>query len=150
MDNANASDHGRQRRREEDGGAGARISADAARIAEAIRKRRRDDRQAPERRRALPAGDAIAKQAEEIAANARQVVEQARKGDRRSFSRRTDRSQGMAANLKETMDDARIAMSGFAENMEALKHNFLVRGFFNDRGFFNLADISPAAYRRAP
>ena len=53
----------------------------------------------------------------------------------------------MAAGLKQTMDDARKAMSAFAENMEALKHNFLVRGFFKDRGFFNLADISPAAYR---
>ena len=31
----------------------------------------------------------------------------------------------MAASLKQTMDDARTAMSGFAENMEALKHNFL-------------------------
>jgi len=55
--------------------------------------------------------------------------------------------QGVAADLKETMDGARIAMSGFAENMEALKHNFLVRGFFNDRGFFNLATLSPAEYR---
>ena len=49
---------------------------------------------------------------------------------------------------KETMDGARIAMSGFAENMEALKHNFLLRGFFKDRGFFNLAEISPGAYRQ--
>jgi hypothetical protein len=31
--------------------------------------------------------------------------------------------------------------------MEALKHNFLVRGFFKDRGFFNLEEISPEAYR---
>jgi hypothetical protein len=38
-------------------------------------------------------------------------------------------------------------MAAFAENMEALKHNFLVRGFFNDRGFFNLATLSPADYR---
>jgi hypothetical protein len=39
-------------------------------------------------------------------------------------------------------------MLGFAENMEALKHNFLVRGFFRDRGFFNLEEISPDAYRK--
>jgi hypothetical protein len=31
--------------------------------------------------------------------------------------------------------------------MEALRHNFLLRGFFNDRGYFDLADISPADYR---
>jgi phospholipid/cholesterol/gamma-HCH transport system substrate-binding protein len=31
--------------------------------------------------------------------------------------------------------------------MEALKHNFLLRGFFNDRGYFDLSQMSPAAYR---
>ena len=31
----------------------------------------------------------------------------------------------MTASVKQTMDDARTAMSAFAENMEALKHNFL-------------------------
>ena len=29
-----------------------------------------------------------------------------------------------------------------------LKHNFLLRGFFNRRGYFDLANISPAEYRR--
>ena len=46
------------------------------------------------------------------------------------------------------MDGARTAMVGFAENMDALKRNFLVRGFFNGRGYFDLDDISPAAYRQ--
>jgi hypothetical protein len=41
----------------------------------------------------------------------------------------------------------RKAMSAFAENMEALKHNFLLRGYFKDRGFFNLAEITPGAYK---
>jgi len=39
-------------------------------------------------------------------------------------------------------------MAGFSENMEALKHNFLLRGFFNKRGYFNLTDLSPVAYRQ--
>jgi phospholipid/cholesterol/gamma-HCH transport system substrate-binding protein len=34
-----------------------------------------------------------------------------------------------------------------AENAEALKHNFLFRGFFNRRGFFDLDDISVQQYR---
>jgi hypothetical protein len=34
-----------------------------------------------------------------------------------------------------------------ADNMEALKHNFLLRGFFNRRGYYNLDEISPADYR---
>src|SRR6185436_16411993 len=54
---------------------------------------------------------------------------------------------GVAADVKQTMEGARTAMVGFAENMEALKRNFLVRGFFKDRGFFNLEEISPDAYR---
>ena len=55
--------------------------------------------------------------------------------------------QGMTADVKQTMDDARAAMAGFAENMDALKHNFLLRGFFKGRGYFDLAQISPADYR---
>jgi phospholipid/cholesterol/gamma-HCH transport system substrate-binding protein len=53
----------------------------------------------------------------------------------------------LAGNLRQTLDDARSAMSGFAENMDALRHNFLLRGFFNSRGYFNLEQISPAEYR---
>ena len=56
--------------------------------------------------------------------------------------------QGISADLKQTLDGARTAMVGFDENMEALKRNFLVRGFFNGRGYFDLDDISPAAYRQ--
>jgi len=55
--------------------------------------------------------------------------------------------QGLAANVRQTMEEARVAMAGFAENMEALKHNFFFRGFFSDRGYFSLADISPVDYR---
>ena len=55
----------------------------------------------------------------------------------------------MTASVKQTMDDARESMASFAENMDALKHNFLLRGFFNKRGYFDLAQISPADYRGA-
>ena len=60
---------------------------------------------------------------------------------RRRVLREGRNSPGVTTNLQQTLDDARSAMSAFAENMEALKHNFLVRGFFNDRGYFNLASI---------
>ena len=56
--------------------------------------------------------------------------------------------QGLTADLKQTLDGARMAMVSFNENMEALKRNFLVKGFFNGRGYFALDDISPAAYRQ--
>ena len=36
-------------------------------------------------------------------------------------------------------------MADLAENTEALKRNFLFRGFFNKRGYFDLDDVSVAA-----
>jgi len=56
--------------------------------------------------------------------------------------------QGMTTSVKQTMDDARAAVEGLAENMDALKRNFLLRGFFNRRGYFDLAQMSPADYRQ--
>jgi outer membrane protein OmpA-like peptidoglycan-associated protein len=89
----------------------------------------------------------IAKQVEDIATRAHEVVDQA-KNALENVQSKEGPVQGVIADLKQTLDSARAAMSGFAENMEALKHNFLLRGFFNNRGFFNLAEISPAAYRQ--
>ena len=40
----------------------------------------------------------------------------------------------MTASVTQTMDDARAAMAGLAENMDAMKHNFLLRGFFKGAG----------------
>ena len=36
-----------------------------------------------------------------------------------------------------TMEEARLGASKFAENMEALKHNFLFKGYFEDRGYWD-------------
>jgi phospholipid/cholesterol/gamma-HCH transport system substrate-binding protein len=126
--------------------AGSRISEDAARISEGLRSGKGTVGKLLNDDEFYRRATAIAKQAEEIAANTRQVVEQARKAID-EFQAKDGPVQGLTANLKETMEGARIAMTGFSENMEALKHNFLLRGFFNDRGFFNLASISPAEYR---
>jgi phospholipid/cholesterol/gamma-HCH transport system substrate-binding protein len=51
-------------------------------------------------------------------------------------------------NIRESLASASAASSNLAEATEALKHNFLVRGFFKKRGYYNLADISPDKYRR--
>src|SRR5208337_5008089 len=37
--------------------------------------------------------------------------------------------------LHETMLQAQTGVTNFQENMEALKHNFLLRGYFNKRGY---------------
>ena len=56
--------------------------------------------------------------------------------------------KGVTANLQQTLTSARDVMADMAETTEALKHNFLVRGFFNRRGYFDLADISVEDYRK--
>jgi len=58
--------------------------------------------------------------------------------------------QGMSAgvNIRESLMNANAATSNLAEGTEALKHNFLVRGFFKKRGYYSLSRISPEQYRR--
>src|SRR5262249_4909901 len=57
--------------------------------------------------------------------------------------------QGMTAgaNIRESLTNANTATSNFADVTEAMKHNFLVRGFFKNRGYYNMEDISPEQYR---
>jgi phospholipid/cholesterol/gamma-HCH transport system substrate-binding protein len=89
----------------------------------------------------------VAKNADRITADASAVVAQARQ----VLSGMQDAEGpvvGLTGTLRQTLEDAQVAMSGFAENMDALRHNFLFRGFFNSRGYYNLDDISPAEYRR--
>jgi phospholipid/cholesterol/gamma-HCH transport system substrate-binding protein len=127
--------------------AGVSITGDVAQVAEGIRggkgligKLMNDDELY---RRAT----AIAQQTEETATSAREVVELAKKA-LDAFQSKDGPVQGMTANVSQTMNGARAAMAGFAENMDALKHNFLLRGFFNGRGYFDLAQMSPAAYKQ--
>src|SRR4029453_10630493 len=56
---------------------------------------------------------------------------------------------GKAGSLRATLGSAREAMSDLAENLEALKHSFFFRGFFKERGFYDLASLSPVAYQSA-
>jgi phospholipid/cholesterol/gamma-HCH transport system substrate-binding protein len=55
--------------------------------------------------------------------------------------------EGMTADLRATMVHTREAMSDLAENMEAMKHGFFFRGFFNSRGYFDLETITLADYQ---
>jgi phospholipid/cholesterol/gamma-HCH transport system substrate-binding protein len=57
-------------------------------------------------------------------------------------------SQRVFTDIREVLGHARDAMSDLAENTEALKHNWLFRGFFADRGFFNLDAMTVEEYRR--
>jgi phospholipid/cholesterol/gamma-HCH transport system substrate-binding protein len=126
---------------------GARIADDAQQIADGVRGGKGTIGKLVNDEELYTRLAGIARQAEEIATDAKQVVQQARTAIE-GFQSKEGPVQGLTADLKQTMVEARNAMAGFAENMEAMKHNFLLRGFFNDRGFFNLGDISPDDYRR--
>jgi phospholipid/cholesterol/gamma-HCH transport system substrate-binding protein len=89
---------------------------------------------------------AIAKQTEEVATNAGVLVQKARE-TLEGLQSEDGAITGMTVSVKQTMDDARASMASFADNMEALKRNFMLRGFYNRRGYFDLAQISPADYR---
>jgi phospholipid/cholesterol/gamma-HCH transport system substrate-binding protein len=53
-----------------------------------------------------------------------------------------------AATIRESLANVDLATVNMAEGTEALKHNFLLRGFFRNRGYYNLSSISPDLYRK--
>ena len=126
---------------------GAKMTADAAEIAEGIRGGKGSLGKFVNDDELYTRATAIARQTEEIATSARQVVENARK-TLEGFQSTDGPVQGMTASVTQTMNDARAAMAGLAENMDAMKHNFLLRGFFKKRGYYDLAQMSPAEYRK--
>lgn len=56
--------------------------------------------------------------------------------------------RGLLDDVKETLDNTRRATAGLADNMNALRHNFFFRGFYNRRGFFDLEGLSAEEYRK--
>ncbi len=52
------------------------------------------------------------------------------------------------ANIRESLSNVNAATGNMADGSEALKHNFLLRGFFLHRGYYNLAHLSPDQYRK--
>jgi phospholipid/cholesterol/gamma-HCH transport system substrate-binding protein len=97
--------------------------------------------------------DALYTRAEEIATEVRDVVANMKEvsADARralaDFRSKDGPAQGLMADMRVTVNQAREAVSDLADNMEALKRNFLLRGFFNDRGYFDLDAISAVDYR---
>ena len=50
--------------------------------------------------------------------------------------------------IRESLSNVNVATANIADDTEALKHNFLLRGFFNKRGYYSLAGLTPDQYRR--
>lgn len=85
-------------------------------------------------------------EAEKAVANLREASEQA-KGAIADFRGENGPMKGVTGDLQRTLESARDAMADLAETTEALKRGFFFRGFFNDRGYFDLDDVSVQAYR---
>ena len=60
----------------------------------------------------------------------------------------TKTARRQAVNIRESLSNASTATSNVADGTEALKHNFLLRGFFLHRGYYDLTDMSADKYRQ--
>jgi phospholipid/cholesterol/gamma-HCH transport system substrate-binding protein len=88
----------------------------------------------------------IMREVEQTMKNLQQLTAQAREAIE-TFQGKDGNGEAVAAEIRRTMTDAREAMSDLADNMEALKHNWFVRGFFNRRGFYDVDNLTIAEYR---
>jgi len=52
--------------------------------------------------------------------------------------------------LHQATAEAKLGATAFQENMEALKHNFFLRGFFKDRGYSDLAKLTENEIQQLP
>jgi phospholipid/cholesterol/gamma-HCH transport system substrate-binding protein len=59
-----------------------------------------------------------------------------------------DQGVDAGANISETLSHLNVATGNMADDTEALKHNFLLRGFFKRRGYYTLTDMPPDRYRK--
>jgi phospholipid/cholesterol/gamma-HCH transport system substrate-binding protein len=80
-----------------------------------------------------------------ILENSRQLTETLNRAAGK-FTNSSLANENTATDLRDTIANARAAMVNLAENTEALKHNFLVRGFFKKRGYYSLDRMTPAQY----
>lgn len=55
-------------------------------------------------------------------------------------------NQSTAVALRGAVQGAQQTMTNLADDTEAVKHNFFLRGFFKRRGFYNLDTITPSKY----
>jgi phospholipid/cholesterol/gamma-HCH transport system substrate-binding protein len=52
--------------------------------------------------------------------------------------------------MRDTMVQAQAGVTDFQENMEAMKHNFLIRGYFKSRGYDDSAQLAKNEIERLP
>jgi len=55
-----------------------------------------------------------------------------------------------SSSMRDTMVQAQAGVTDFQENMEALKHNFLLRGYFKNRGYEDSTELAKNEIERLP
>lgn len=89
----------------------------------------------------------LADQSAEAVTNIREVTARLREAiDRLTAS--GGPSERLVSDLSEAVESAREVMTDLAETTEAAKRHWLVRGFFERRGFFDLDALTVDEYRR--
>lgn len=63
-----------------------------------------------------------------------------------TFLAKGNQNENTAMALRDTVHGAQQTMTNMADDTEAVKHNFFLRGFFKRRGFYNLDQITPSKY----
>jgi outer membrane protein OmpA-like peptidoglycan-associated protein len=62
----------------------------------------------------------------------------------------SETQRDMSEQAQQIADEARAGMVAFRDNMEALQHNFFLRGFFERRGYSDTAELNQHAIPRIP
>jgi phospholipid/cholesterol/gamma-HCH transport system substrate-binding protein len=135
---------------EEIAAASRRLSTDASRMVADIRAGRGTIGKLVTDEELYVRATAIARETEATIRNVREASQQARTTMdelRATMKGGNAPVQGLISNLQHTLASTREAMSDLEENSEALKRNFLFRGFFNDRGYYDLNEITAVDYR---
>lgn len=56
------------------------------------------------------------------------------------------KNENTALALRDTVQGAQRTMTNLADDTEAVKHNFFLRGFFKRRGFYSMNQLTPGKY----
>jgi phospholipid/cholesterol/gamma-HCH transport system substrate-binding protein len=88
----------------------------------------------------------VTREAELTVQNLRVTTERARSAVE-GFASPSGTGQQITQTLRNTLAQVQEVASDLAEGTEALKRNFLFRGFFRQRGFFDLDTLSRDAYQ---
>ena len=84
--------------------------------------------------------------AQAVLDNSRQMTENLNRAIT-GFTSSPPGDEAAATHLRDTLASAQTTMANLAADSEAVQHNFLLRGFFKKRGYFDLNHMTPAQYR---